>query len=201
MVVLRCFFCFFSTDAQLTRILQILHGIFVDEHIPRGLQGMDMCLWIQLCAGNPVKHWCLLSPEFIGAPCVFAAGAATPGSNFEEALQKQLEVLKSELLQARGEIYIYIPSLKRTYPTLKKATSSTQKCRLVGDMLVCWRVYTVGWCLVMSRWARHGHFLTKWLANEQLVGGKALARYTYPLWIHGTNGIFTYMNGFVFVWW
>eukprot|EP00434_Breviolum_minutum_P001328 symbB.v1.2.001169.t1/scaffold60.1/size581591/9 len=27
-------------------------------------------------------------------------GAATPGSNFEEALQKQLEVLKSELLQA-----------------------------------------------------------------------------------------------------
>lgn len=55
MVVLRCVFVFFLCvgdvkntevvfffkDAQLTRILQILHGIFVDEHIPRGLQGMD----------------------------------------------------------------------------------------------------------------------------------------------------------------
>ena len=33
-----------------------------------------------------------------------------------------------------------IPSRELTYPTLGKAESSTQKRRLVGDMLVSWRV-------------------------------------------------------------
>lgn len=58
----------------------------------------DICLWMHLCAGNPCETLMPVEP-FVGRP-----GAATPGSNFEEALQKQLEVLKSELLQARGGI-------------------------------------------------------------------------------------------------
>ena len=33
-----------------------------------------------------------------------------------------------------------IPSWELTYPTLGKGKSSTQKCRLVGAMLVPWRV-------------------------------------------------------------
>lgn len=58
-------FCFFLCvgDAQLTRILQILHGIFVDEHIslrtPRyGYLMIFVCGYTYALA-IPVKHWCL----------------------------------------------------------------------------------------------------------------------------------------------
>ena len=67
-------------------------------------------------------------------------------------------------------IYIYISTLPEiwTYPTLKKAKSSTQKCRLVGDMLVSWRVYI--WLVLSDEQMSKTWSFSYWMASKWATG-------------------------------